>query len=85
MAVQRSKPDTLSVAMMPTYKLDMAAVLKHLAVTNGMSVAYKQQTPKSCRIRVSAQNSARAKQRRNEADNAQGPPDKKNLILMSCV
>lgn len=32
-------PDILNVAMMTTYKLDMAAALQHLAITNGMSVS----------------------------------------------
>ena len=46
-------PDVLNVAMMTTYKLDMAAALQHLAVTNGMSVAYKQQTPQARRVSTS--------------------------------
>ena len=35
-------PDVLNVAMMSTYKLDMAAALQHLVVTDGISVAYEQ-------------------------------------------
>ena len=34
-------PDVLSVAMMTTYRLDMAAALQHLAVTSGISVTYE--------------------------------------------
>ena len=74
---KRALPDTLGVAMMTTYQLDMAAALQHLAVTKGMSVAYEQQTPEARNSRASAQKRARAKRRCNEIDDAQGPPDKK--------
>lgn len=67
------------MAMMTTYQLDMAAALQHLAVTKGMSVAYKQQTPEACSSRASAQKRTRARAKRhcNEIDYAQGPLDKK--------
>lgn len=60
-------PDVLSVALMTTYKLDMAAALQYLPVTKGMSV-----TPKARRIRAIAQSNARAKCRWNKADDARG-------------
>ena len=48
-------PDVLSVTMMMTYRLDMAAALQHLAVTSGMSVTYERQTPEARSNRASAQ------------------------------
>ena len=70
-------PDVLSVAMMTTYKLDMAATLQHLAVTSGMSVTYERQTPEARSSRASAQSRARAKRRLRDLGDAEGPPDKK--------
>ena len=51
----------LSVAMMMIYKLDMAATLRHLAVTSGMSVTYERQTPEARSSRASEQSRAHAK------------------------
>ena len=52
---KQATPDVLNVhvATMTTYKLDMAAALQYFAATNGMSVTFKQQTPKACRMRAS--------------------------------
>ena len=70
-------PDVLSVAMMTTYRLDMVAVLQHLAVTSGMSVTYERQTPEARSSRASAQSRALAKRRLRDIDDAEGPPDKR--------
>ena len=72
-----SSPDPLEVAMMTTYKLDMAAAMQHLAVLSGMTVTYERQTPEARSVRSSAQGKARNKRRfAKVVDDAQGPPDK---------
>ena len=78
-------PDVLSVAMMTTYRLDMAAALQHLAVTSGMSVTYERQTPEARSSRASAQSRARAKRRLRDIDDAEGPPDKRKDFGMYFV
>ena len=78
-------PDVLSVAMMTTYKLDMAAALQHLAATKGMSVAYEKQTPEARSIRACAQSRARAKRRLRDLDDAEGPPDKRKDFGMNII
>ena len=40
-------PYHLEVAVMTTYKLDMAAAIQHLAVLSGTTVAYERQTPEA--------------------------------------
>lgn len=72
-----STPDSLNVAMMATYKLDMAATLQHLAATEGVSTSYECQTPEARSRRASAQNKARNKRQYDEINDAEGPPDKK--------
>ena len=66
-------PDVLNVA-----KFDMTAAIQHLAVTNGMSVAYEQQTPEARRATVVPKTVSESKRRWNEADDAQGPPDRRS-------
>lgn len=80
-----SSSDSLGIAMMTTYKLDMAAALQYLAALQGMAVTYEQQTPEARSIRSSAQNKARAKRRFADIDDAQGPPDKKSDFGKSVV
>ena len=80
-----SSPDPLEVAMMTTYKLDMAAAMQHLAVLSGMTVTYERQTPEARSVRSSAQSKARNKRRFTKAvDDAQGPPDKIRDFSESC-
>ena len=72
-----NSPDPLEVAMMTTYKLDMAAAMQHLAVLSRMTVTYERQTPEARSIRSGAQGKARSKRRfAKVVDDAQGPPDK---------
>ena len=82
---KRPTLDVLSVAMMTTYRLDMAAALQHLAVTSGMSVTYERQTPEERSSRASAQGRARAKRRLRDIDDAEGPPDKRKDFGMYFV
>ena len=80
-------PDSLDVAMMATYKLDMAATLQHLAATEGVSTSYECQTPEARVIRASTQNKARNKRQYDvlEKDDAEGPPDKRYDYSKLCV
>ena len=47
-------PDTLSVALMAVYKIDMATALQHLAVTMGILITYGKVTPEARSSRASA-------------------------------
>ena len=42
---KRSSADILKVALMSTYKLDMAAALEHLAKTHGIPTSYMDFAP----------------------------------------
>ena len=42
---KRSSADILKVALMSTYKLDMAAALEHLAKTHGIPTSYMDLAP----------------------------------------
>ena len=71
------KKNPRGVAMLHTYKLDMAASLQYLAASSGLAVTYEKITPAGRSERASAQNKARMKKRLRDIDEAEGPPDKK--------
>ena len=68
--------DSLEVAMTATYKMDMAAALRHIAHTKGITVSYESLSPTSRKKRTQTANKARAKWRAREEDDGEGPPDK---------
>ena len=53
--------DSLEVAMTATYKMDMAAALRHIAHTKGITVSYESLSPTSRKKRTQTANKARAK------------------------
>ena len=65
--------------MMATYKMDMAAVLRHIAHTKGITVSYESLSPTSHKKRTQTANKAQAKQRAREED-GEGPPDKRRHL-----
>lgn len=69
-----SSPDILKVALMATYKLDMAAALEHLAKRTGITT-YEDLSPASRAARTKVSNKARSR-KRAAYDDAEGPPDK---------
>ena len=76
-ASKGKSPDTLKVAMMATYKLDMSAALEHLARTQGIPTSYTDFTPDARAKRAKQANLARSlKRARNQKEETDGPPDK---------
>ena len=71
--------DSLEVAMMATYKADMAAALRHIAHTKGITVSYESLSPTSRKKRTQTANKGRAKRRARE-DDGEGPPDKRRHL-----
>ena len=72
--------DSLEIAMMATYKTDMAAALRHIAHTKGITVSYESLSPTSRKKRTQTANKARAKRRAREEDDGEGPPDKRRHL-----
>ena len=70
-----SSPDILKVALMSTYKVDMAATLEHLANSQGISTSYDNLHPAARAKRTKVTNKARSRKRAG-ADDTDGPPDK---------
>ena len=70
-----STPDILKVALMATYKIDMAAALEHLAKRKGITTSYEDLSLASRAARTMVANKARSR-KRAASDDAEGPPDK---------
>lgn len=69
------KPEILRVAMLTTYKVDMAMALEHMVRNEGMPTSYDD-TSEEARVKsTKAANKARDK-RRLEDDEDDGPPDR---------
>lgn len=68
-------PDVLKVALMTTYKVDMACALEHIAATKLIPTSYELLTPEVRAARSKTAKRARAKRMR-EDDSSEGPPDK---------
>ena len=64
------KPEILRVAMLTTYKVDMAMALEHMARRDGMTTSYDD-TSEEAKLRNATK---RAKRKIEEGDD--GPPDK---------
>ena len=76
-ASKRKSADILKVALMNTYKLDMAAALEHLARNHGIPTTYVDLTHDARAKRVRTANAARSRKRaRQEMEETDGPPDK---------
>ena len=67
--------EPLNVAMLGTYKYDMAATLEHVARQKGISTSYEDMSVDAQRRRAQKQNLARRKRRARD-DDAEGLPDK---------
>lgn len=69
----------LKVAMMATYREDMAKSFEIMARGRGLLTSYEDQTPTGRDKRSKQQNSARRKRLRytDDVDNPMGPPDKR--------
>ena len=74
-ASKGSSPNILKVALMSTYKVDMAAALEHLANSQGISTSYDNLHPAARAKRTKVANKARSRKRAG-ADDTDGPPDK---------
>lgn len=70
-----SSPDILKVALMATYKIDMAAALEHLAKRRGITTSYEDLSPASRATCMMVANKARSR-KRIASDDAEGSPDK---------
>ena len=84
-----SSPDILNVALMSTYKIDMAAALEHLAKSKGIATGYEDLSLASRATRTKVSNKARYR-KRAASDDAEGPPDKhqdfkKGLLIMFLI
>ena len=72
------KPDILKVPIMPTYKIDMAATLDHLAASQGIRTSYESLSPAARASRSIKANKTHQKKRSRHSDVDQDePPDKK--------
>jgi hypothetical protein len=67
----------LKLAMMATYREDVAKCLEIMATIRGISTSYEDKTPTGRVKRSQQQNSARRKRLLSTTDDAQGPPDKR--------
>jgi len=65
------------MAMMHTYKLDMAAALEGMALWKKISTAYDDMSPEVRSKTAKAYSRARAKRYRSTDDKGNCPPDKK--------
>ena len=68
-----NQPEILKVAMLTTYKVDMATALEHMARSEGMSTSYDD-TSEEARVKTATK--TRAKRRLEEGED-DGPPDKR--------
>ena len=71
----------LKVAMMATYKEDMAETLEIMARRQGLTTSYDNQSTSACAKHSSQQNRARQKRLRSENDDPEGPPDTKRKFF----
>lgn len=70
-------PDILKVALLSTYKQDMAASLEHLANSQGIKTSYADLTPAARAKQSAVANKARSRKRaRYENEETDGPLDK---------
>ena len=70
-------PDILKVALLSTYKKDMAASLEHLANCQGIKTSYVNLTPAARAKQLAVANKARSRKRAQyENEETDGPPDK---------
>jgi len=70
-------PDVLKVALMTTYKVDMACALEHIAATKLIPASYELLTPDVRAARSKAAKRTRTKRMR-DCDSSEGPPDKRS-------
>ena len=73
------KPDILKMAMMYTYKVDMAAPLENLAIAQKITTSYSNMMPDDRKIRAQQQSKTRQKQYHQD-DNDGGLPDKQRHL-----
>ena len=71
--------DILKVAMMNTYKVDMAAALEHMAKCASIPTSYDNLSVASRAKITAAANKARLRKRGGN-DDSDGPPDKRKNI-----
>lgn len=69
------KPEILCVALLTTYKIDMASALEHMARTEGLSTDYTERNDEYQKKNSRAVQKCRAK-RKLQAEDDEGPPDK---------
>ena len=74
-APKSDKPEILSVAMLTTYKVDMAMTLEHMARSEGMPTTYDDTSKEAKAKEAKKVAKARAKRRLEEGEE-DGPPDK---------
>ena len=81
----------LKVAMMATYREDLAKCLEIMAAKRGISTTYEDTTPTGRHKHTQQQNSSRRKRLHNsdDDDDPMGPPDKHQsgwcAHLVSCI
>ena len=75
------KPDILKVAIMSTYKVDMAASMDHIAALQGIKTSYEDLSPAARASRTLKANKTRQLKRSCHLDvDLDGPPDKKGTF-----
>jgi len=72
---KHDRAEILSVALLTTYKIDMATVLEHMARNEGLSTSYIENSAEQRKKSCSAVRKCRQK-RKAETENNDGPPDK---------
>ena len=78
---KQPKPDILKVAMLYTYKLDMAAALESLAISKKAATSYLDMTPSAREKRAKQHSKARQKRMWQEDEEESGPPDKRRHCI----
>ena len=73
--------DVLKVALMSTYKVEMASTLEYIAATKNIPTSYEKLTPSVRNQRAKVAERARVKRMR-EDDDMDGPPDKRRHFGM---
>ena len=82
-ATKQKCRDVLKVALMTTYKVDMACALEHIAARNMIPTSYEFLTPEVKAARAKRSNRARAKRLRDISNyDDEGPPDKRSNFGM---
>ena len=73
---KNDKAETLSVALLTTYKIDVAMALEHMARTEGLSTSYTENSAERRKKNRNAVSKYRQKRKLETEGDNDGPPDK---------